>query len=162
MQNLQRYVTSKKVRAFPGSLTVYGFGLDQNDDLSGVVGARKVTFVQNLSSEYPEYHEARNPCNIAAYSSRYTTHNECTGSTTTAPKSHSDGTHYPNDVLTSPPLPPEATCHSTTVTHIDGGACSGDSGGPILGNLNGTNYVLAVSPYNKSVCDRYGSNMFSC
>lgn len=146
----------KKVRAFTGSLTVYGFGLDQNDDLSGVVGARKVTFVQNLSSEYPEYYEARNPRNIAAYSSRYTTHNECTGSTTTVPISHRDGTHYPNDVLMSPTVPPQGwyiTCHSTTSTQIDGGACFGDSGGPLMGNLNGKNYVLAVVSYGSHCAD---------
>ena len=137
----------KKVRAFPGSLLVYGFGLDQNDDLPGIVGARQVKFVRNLSSEYPEFYEALNPRNIAAYSSRDITYTECKSFTVTVPKSHSDGAQYSDGVPKSPPVAPEDTCRSVTTTRLDGGACGGDSGGPLMGVLNGKNYVLGVVSY---------------
>lgn len=155
----------KNVRTFAGSLTVYGFGLTQNDEALGVVGARKVEFVQNLSAMYPDFHEAFNPRNIAAYSSREVTYKDCSASVVTvsapihksvpADQESIDAEVARQDAAeearlakapayTPAPASPEVTCRAVALTQVDGGACNGDSGGPIMGSLNGKNYVLAV------------------
>ena len=160
----------KKVLTFPGSLTVYGFGLTQNDEALGIVGARKVKFVHNLSSMYPDFHEALNPRNIAAYSTRDITYRDCSASIVTTSEPISKSTSAAQDaadaeiagqdaaeearLATSPSPSPSPSyspspvvCRDVGLTKIDGSACNGDSGGPIIGDLNGRSYVLAVVSY---------------
>ena len=143
----------KSVLAFTGSLTVYGFGLDQNDEFPGVVGARKVKFVQDFS-EYPAYVNPKNSRSLGAYSSREVIGTRCEEHSTTlsAPPTNSEANQ--DDEYTSIGAS-QVTCRSINSTVIDGGACSGDSGGPILGNLNGTNYVLAVVSYGSHCADPF-------
>lgn len=143
----------KGVLAFTGSLTVYGFGLDQNDEFPGVVGARKVKFVQDFS-EYPEYVNPKNSRNLGAYSSREVISTSCGEYSTTlsSPLINSDANQ---DAEYTSISASHVTCRSVTSTSIDGGACSGDSGGPILGNLNGTNYILAVVSYGSHCADPF-------
>ena len=137
----------ESIHAFTGSLTVYGFGLDQEDKFPGVVGARKVKFVQDFS-KYPAYINPKNSRSLGAYSSREVSGTECAEYQNMASTSHHDAIVGPGSVSASP-----VTCRSVTLTVTDGGACSGDSGGPILGNLNGKNYVLAVVSYGGHCAD---------
>lgn len=141
----------KSVHAFTGSLTVYGFGLDQEDEFPGVVGARKVKLVQDFS-EYPDYLNPKNSRSLGAYSSREVSGTVCEEYSTTlsVPPADSEANQGAESIS---PSASRVICHSVPHTLIDGGACSGDSGGPILGNLNGTNYVLAVVSYGSHCAD---------
>lgn len=118
-----RITNIKNIRKFAGKVTLYGFGLNESEYLLGSMGARDVAFLPERPV-YDLFPESANPRNIAAQASRQYETSEC----------------YPDS---TEPL----TCQRTLITSIDGAACAGDSGGPIIGNLEGNLHILAIVSY---------------
>ena len=118
-----RITSIKNIRKFAGKVTLYGFGLNESEHLLGSMGARDVVFLPERPV-YDLFPESANPRNIAALASRQYETSEC----------------YPDS---TEPL----TCQRMLIKSIDGAACAGDSGGPIIGNLEGNLHILAIVSY---------------
>lgn len=133
------------ISAFAGKSTLYGFGLDESGELTGVVGARKVEFASgsDTSGYFPESVNSRN---IGAYADRDAKATLC-AYTPPFPSSIPADQGSNDDVYGHAAFGTEYSCSEYTVQVTDGGACSGDSGGPIVGELEGKRYILAVVSY---------------